>query len=54
NGYIEGKELDDFFGHLLKKLGTSNAVTKEKVQKVKERFMSAYDVTADGRLQIHE
>ncbi|XP_053569088.1 secretagogin [Bombina bombina] len=53
NGYIEGKELDDFFMHLLKKLGT-NAITTEKVQRVKDRFMSAYDVTADGRLQIQE
>ncbi|XP_068090760.1 secretagogin isoform X3 [Hyperolius riggenbachi] len=53
NGYIEGKELDAFFCHLLKKLGT-NAITKEKVQRVKDRFMSAYDVTSDGRLQIQE
>ncbi|XP_063781037.1 secretagogin [Pseudophryne corroboree] len=53
NGYIEGKELDDFFCHLLKKLGT-NAITEEKVQRVKDRFMSAYDVTSDGRLQIQE
>ncbi|XP_069586998.1 secretagogin isoform X1 [Ranitomeya imitator] len=53
NGYIEGKELDDFFCHLLKKLGT-NPITAEKVQKVKDRFMSAYDVTSDGRLQIQE
>ncbi|KAG9479163.1 hypothetical protein GDO78_012696 [Eleutherodactylus coqui] len=53
NGYIEGKELDDFFCHLLKKLGT-NAITAEKVQRVKDRFMSAYDVTSDGRLQIQE
>ncbi|CAH2284526.1 secretagogin [Pelobates cultripes] len=53
NGYIEGKELDDFFCHLLKKLG-ANAITTEKVQRVKDRFMSAYDVTSDGRLQIQE
>ncbi|XP_066482288.1 secretagogin [Tiliqua scincoides] len=54
NGYIEGKELDNFFHHLLKTLDSESAVTEEKVQRVKERFMSAYDVTADGRLQIHE
>ncbi|XP_030045965.1 secretagogin isoform X1 [Microcaecilia unicolor] len=54
NGYIEGKEVDDFFCHLLKKLGSNNALTAEKVQKVKERFMAAYDVTSDGRLQILE
>ncbi|KAJ7338592.1 hypothetical protein JRQ81_012494 [Phrynocephalus forsythii] len=54
NGYIEGKELDNFFHHLLKTMGCESTITKEKVQKVKERFMSAYDVTADGRLQIQE
>ncbi|KAH0617877.1 hypothetical protein JD844_016569 [Phrynosoma platyrhinos] len=31
-----------------------SAITEERVQKVKEQFMSAYDVTADGRLQIQE
>uniref|UniRef100_A0A4W3ILC8 Secretagogin n=1 Tax=Callorhinchus milii TaxID=7868 RepID=A0A4W3ILC8_CALMI len=54
NGYIEGKELDDFFLHLLKKLGTEDDLSAGKVQKIKERFMSVYDVTADGRLQIQE
>ncbi|XP_043923006.1 secretagogin [Protopterus annectens] len=54
NGYIEGKELDEFFRHLLKKLGTEDEITTEKVHRVKERFMSAYDDTADGRLQIQE
>lgn len=29
-------------------------VTDERVQKLKQRFMSAYDVTADGKLQIQE
>lgn len=28
--------------------------TEERVRELKERFMSAYDVTADGRLQIQE
>nr|XP_020637312.1 secretagogin [Pogona vitticeps] len=54
NGYIEGKELDNFFHHLLRTMGCESTMTKEKIQKVKERFMSAYDVTADGRLQIQE
>ncbi|XP_009957350.1 PREDICTED: secretagogin-like, partial [Leptosomus discolor] len=54
NGYIEGKELDDFFHHLLEKLGPENTVTEEKVQRMKEQFMSAYDVTTDGRLKIQE
>ncbi|NXQ91556.1 SEGN protein, partial [Nyctibius grandis] len=51
NGYIEGKELDNFFHHLLEKLGPE---VKEKIQRMKEQFMSAYDVTTDGRLQIQE
>lgn len=29
-------------------------VTEERVQRLKQRFMSAYDVTADGKLQIQE
>uniref|UniRef100_A0A8K9V6S6 Secretagogin n=1 Tax=Oncorhynchus mykiss TaxID=8022 RepID=A0A8K9V6S6_ONCMY len=54
NGYIEGKELDDFFRHMMKKLGMSDEITDDKVGRMKERFMSAYDTTADGRLQIQE
>lgn len=29
-------------------------VSEERVQGLKQRFMSAYDATADGRLQIQE
>lgn len=29
-------------------------MTEERVQRLKQRFMSAYDVTADGKLQIQE
>uniref|UniRef100_A0A7N6A446 Secretagogin n=1 Tax=Anabas testudineus TaxID=64144 RepID=A0A7N6A446_ANATE len=54
NGYIEGKELDDFFQHMMKRLGPQEKVTEERVQRLKQRFMSAYDVTADGKLQIQE
>ncbi|KAL7392720.1 hypothetical protein ABVT39_000722 [Epinephelus coioides] len=54
NGYIEDKELDDFFRHMMKRLGPQEKVTEERVQRLKQRFMSAYDVTADGKLQIHE
>ncbi|KAM9309787.1 secretagogin-like isoform 1-T1 [Pholidichthys leucotaenia] len=92
NGYIEGKELDDFFRHMKKKLcpkseqcksfnnnepwleeavlgeeknvkaavsmvtwlKISEQVTDDGVRKLKQRFMSAYDVTADGRLEILE
>ncbi|XP_051577573.1 secretagogin-like [Myxocyprinus asiaticus] len=54
NGYIEGKELDDFFRNMLTKLGPEDKITEERVQQTKKRFMSAYDITADGRLQIQE
>ncbi|KAF3839995.1 hypothetical protein F7725_018712 [Dissostichus mawsoni] len=54
NGYIEDKELDDFFCHMMKKLSPQEKVTEERVQRLKQRFMSAYDVTADGKLQIQE
>uniref|UniRef100_A0A3B3Q538 Secretagogin n=1 Tax=Paramormyrops kingsleyae TaxID=1676925 RepID=A0A3B3Q538_9TELE len=54
NGYIEGKELDDFFRHMMMKLRPGEEITEDKVQQLKRRFMSAYDLTADGRLQIHE
>ncbi|XP_057691220.1 secretagogin isoform X2 [Corythoichthys intestinalis] len=54
NGYIEGKELDAFFRHMMKRLGPQDKVTEERVQRVKQRFMSAYDVSADGKLQIQE
>uniref|UniRef100_A0A671MZJ9 Secretagogin n=1 Tax=Sinocyclocheilus anshuiensis TaxID=1608454 RepID=A0A671MZJ9_9TELE len=54
NGYIEGKELDDFFRHMLEKLGSKDKITEERVQQIKKSFMSAYDLTSDGRLAIHE
>ncbi|XP_012681924.2 secretagogin-like [Clupea harengus] len=54
NGYIEGKELDDFFRHMMTKLRPQDQITEERVQQLKQRFMSAYDATADGRLQIQE
>ncbi|XP_001517079.2 secretagogin isoform X1 [Ornithorhynchus anatinus] len=54
NGYIEGKELDAFFHHLLKKLCPTDEEAGEKLQKIKDQFMATYDVSADGRLQIQE
>ncbi|XP_034409554.1 secretagogin-like [Cyclopterus lumpus] len=54
NGHIEGKELDEFFRHMMKRLVPQENVTEERIQRLKQRFMSAYDVTADGKLQIQE
>ncbi|XP_078463083.1 secretagogin-like isoform X1 [Lampetra planeri] len=52
NGYIEGKELDEFFKHLLKQAG--ECVSDEKVETVKRNLMSIYDESADGRLHLSE
>ncbi|XP_035284433.1 secretagogin-like [Anguilla rostrata] len=52
NGYIEEKELDDFFRRLTKKMSVGNKMTEEKIQQLKKKFMSAG--TSDGRLQIQE
>ncbi|XP_034747486.1 secretagogin-like [Etheostoma cragini] len=55
NGYIEGKELDAFFQHMLEKFGMKREeINEEKIRRLRERFMSAYETTADGRLQIQE
>ncbi|KAK1879932.1 Secretagogin [Dissostichus eleginoides] len=55
NGYIEGKELDAFFQHMLETFGLKREeINEEKIIRLRERFMSAYDTAADGRLQIQE
>ncbi|KAF1382045.1 hypothetical protein PFLUV_G00160320 [Perca fluviatilis] len=55
NGYIEGKELDAFFQHMLEKFGMKREeMNEDKITRLRERFMSACDTTADGRLQIQE
>ncbi|XP_008570081.1 PREDICTED: secretagogin [Galeopterus variegatus] len=53
-GYIEEKELDAFFYHMLMKLGTDDAVMKENVHKMKQQFMTTQDVSEDGRIQMKE
>ncbi|XP_029023720.1 secretagogin-like [Betta splendens] len=53
-GYIEGKQLDAFFKHMLEKLGVKrDEITKDKLRRLRDRFKSACD-TAGGRLQIQE
>ncbi|XP_030645305.1 secretagogin [Chanos chanos] len=54
NGYIQGKELEEFFRHVVKKLGISGKLAEEKVQHLRERLMSTSGIGADGRLQIEE
>ncbi|XP_061428071.1 secretagogin-like isoform X2 [Lethenteron reissneri] len=54
NGYIEGKELDLFFRHLLASLGFGSDLGDKELYDVKSRFMEIYDVTSDGKLQLQE
>ncbi|XP_003468822.1 secretagogin [Cavia porcellus] len=54
NGYIEEKELTDFFHHLLMKLGTDDSVMEENVHKIKQQFMTAYGVPKEGHIRMKE
>lgn len=53
-GYIDEKELDAFFHHLLTRLDTDDVLTEENVQKVKQQFMTTHHVSKDGRIQMKE
>ncbi|XP_010816803.1 secretagogin isoform X5 [Bos taurus] len=53
-GYIEEKELDAFFYHMLTKLGVDDAVKEENVQKMKQQFMAPHNVSKDGCIQMKE
>ncbi|XP_006182262.2 LOW QUALITY PROTEIN: secretagogin [Camelus ferus] len=53
-GYIEEKELDALFYHMLIKLGSEDAVMEKNVQKMKQQFMATHDVSKDGRIQMKE
>ncbi|XP_053302416.1 secretagogin [Pleuronectes platessa] len=55
HGYIEATQLDDFFRRVLEKLGKKREeITELNIRRLRERFMSASDVSAVGRLQIQE
>ncbi|XP_073733789.1 secretagogin isoform X2 [Callorhinus ursinus] len=53
-GYIEEKELDAFFHHVLTTLGTEEAGMEENVRGMKQQLMAAQDVSRDGRVQMKE
>ncbi|XP_042793654.1 secretagogin [Panthera leo] len=53
-GYIEEKELDAFFHHVLTTLGTDAAVVEENVQRLKQRIMAPQDVSRAGRVQMKQ
>uniref|UniRef100_UPI0037E921E7 secretagogin-like n=1 Tax=Semicossyphus pulcher TaxID=241346 RepID=UPI0037E921E7 len=55
NGYIEENQLDTFFQSMLGKSGMKREeITEDKIRRLRQRFMSSHDSTADGRLQIQE
>ncbi|KAL6100245.1 scgn [Pungitius sinensis] len=59
NGYIDGKQLDAFFRHMLEKFGMkteemTEEMTEDGIKGLRDRFMSAFDTAADQRLQIQE
>ncbi|XP_017733987.1 PREDICTED: secretagogin [Rhinopithecus bieti] len=53
-GYIEEKELDAFFLHMLMKLDTDDTVMKANLHKVKQQFMTTRDASKDGHIQMKE
>ncbi|XP_042841503.1 secretagogin [Panthera tigris] len=53
-GYIEEKELDAFFHHVLTTLGTDVTVVEENVRRLKQRIMAPQDVSRAGRVPMKE
>ncbi|XP_045353150.1 secretagogin isoform X3 [Leopardus geoffroyi] len=53
-GYIEEKELDAFFHHVLTTLGTDASVVEENVRRLKQRIMVPQDVSRAGCVQMKE
>uniref|UniRef100_A0A8C9Q933 Secretagogin n=1 Tax=Spermophilus dauricus TaxID=99837 RepID=A0A8C9Q933_SPEDA len=51
-GYIEEKELDAFFHHMLRKLGTDEAVLKEDTRRLKQQLVTSCE--APTRVQMKE
>ncbi|XP_034017028.1 secretagogin-like [Thalassophryne amazonica] len=52
NGYIEGEQLNVFFGHVLEKLCMKKEkITEENIRRLRRKFCGA---SADQRLQIQE
>uniref|UniRef100_A0A3Q2PEY9 Secretagogin n=1 Tax=Fundulus heteroclitus TaxID=8078 RepID=A0A3Q2PEY9_FUNHE len=54
-GYIEGKKMDNFFKHMLQKLGMkTDEITEDIMRRMRDRFVSPYDPTADRNVPIEE
>lgn len=54
NGGFGSRKSMMHFNVCLRIVSLQEKATEERVQRLKQRFMSAYDVTADGKLQIEE
>uniref|UniRef100_A0A3Q2FE65 Secretagogin, EF-hand calcium binding protein n=1 Tax=Cyprinodon variegatus TaxID=28743 RepID=A0A3Q2FE65_CYPVA len=54
-GYIEGKRMDDFFKHMLQKLGMkTDEITEVEMRRMRDRFISTNDSSEDRNVQIEE
>ncbi|KPM03550.1 hypothetical protein QR98_0019830 [Sarcoptes scabiei] len=58
NGYIEGRELDNFLREFVSSVNTNDSgpeiVTDSMFAELKECFMEAYDDNKDGKIDIRE
>jgi len=57
NGYIEGKELDDFLREFVSSVHTEEEdkqVSDEALEELKKCFLEAYDDNNDGKIDIRE
>ncbi|XP_007525998.1 secretagogin [Erinaceus europaeus] len=53
-GYIEEKDFDAFFHHMLMKLGTDDEVMIQNVQKMKKQFLATHNISKDAHIQMKE
>ncbi|XP_013784598.1 calbindin-32-like, partial [Limulus polyphemus] len=58
NGYIEGRELDNFLTEFVSSVNVtdvgSETVSETMMAELKESFMEAYDDNKDGKIEIRE
>lgn len=58
NGYIEGRELDNFLREFVSSVNVtdvgSETVSETMMAELKESFMEAYDDNRDGKIEIRE
>lgn len=54
NGYIEGKELKEFFTELVECHDNPDAISPQMFEEMCNCFMEAYDENADGKIEMKE